>query len=106
MTKSSENCKTLAQKSIKIAKDKFHCVVTDNARNMDKRDGLKEDDSSLAVYGCSVHMLNILGQDITPSSVMKHDMEIQKYIWNHYKLNSCITEYPDTVKSQLPTETR
>jgi len=60
----------LSQKSIKIAKDKFDCVtcvVTDNARNVDKRrDGLEEDDSSLVVYGCSVHMLNLLGHDITP----------------------------------------
>jgi len=81
MTESGENCNTLAQKSIKIAKDKFDCVVpcfdTDNARNMDKvRDSLKEDDSSLVVYDCSVHMLNLLGQDITPSSVMKYVMEI------------------------------
>ena len=111
MTKYGENCKTLAQKSIKIAKDKFDCVVTcvvtDNARNMDKmRDGLKEDDCSLVVCGCSVHMLNLLGQDTTPSSVMKHVMKIQKYFRNHHKLNTWLIECPDTVKPRLPIETR
>ncbi|KAK2146527.1 hypothetical protein LSH36_602g01037 [Paralvinella palmiformis] len=74
---------------------------------MDKmRDALKEDDSSLVVYGCSVHMLNRLGQDITSSSVMKHVMEIQKYFRNHQKPNAWITECPDTVKPQFSTETR
>ena len=82
MTKSGENCKALAQESIKMAKDKFDyvvtSVVTDNAKNMDKlRDGLKENDPSLVVYGCSAHMLNLLGQDITPSSVIKHVIEIR-----------------------------
>jgi len=52
MTKSGGNCKTLTQKSIKLAKDKFDCVVTcvvtDNARKMDNmKDGPKEDDFSL-----------------------------------------------------------
>jgi len=62
---SYENCKTLTEKSIKIAKDKFDCVVTDSARNMDKmRDALKEDDFSLIVHGCSAHMLNLQCQDI------------------------------------------
>ncbi|KAK2157341.1 hypothetical protein LSH36_193g08029 [Paralvinella palmiformis] len=74
---------------------------------MDKmRDALNEDDSSLVVYGCSVHMLNLLSLNITPSSVMKHVLEIQKYFGNHHKPNAWLTECPDTVKLQLPTETK
>ncbi|KAK2167412.1 hypothetical protein LSH36_28g06022 [Paralvinella palmiformis] len=74
---------------------------------MDKmRGGLKEDDSSLVVYGCSVHIFNLLGQDITSSSIMKDVMEIQKYFRNHHKLNTWLIECPDTVKPRLPIETR
>ena len=93
MTKSADNCKNLATDSINTAKDKFDCtvtaVVTDNAKNMEKmRDGLKKDDSSLLVYGCSAHWMNLLMQDITPTSVTKHVVEIQKYFRNHHKPNA------------------
>jgi len=96
------------QDSIKIAKDRFKyvvtCIVNDNARNMDKmKEGAKEDDFSQVVYGCWAHLLNLLGQDITPSSVTKHVMEIQKYFRNHHKPNVWLTDCPDTVKPQLPT---
>ena len=77
MTKSAENCKKLCQDSIKMAKDQYNCtitaVVTDNAANMNKmRQGLKEDDPNLTVYGCSAHLLNLLGSDVTPKDVMQH----------------------------------
>ncbi|KAK2142978.1 hypothetical protein LSH36_890g00018 [Paralvinella palmiformis] len=51
-------------------------------------------------------MLNLVGQDITPSSVMKHVMDIQKYFQNDHKANNWLTECPEIVKPQLPTETR
>ncbi|KAK2158300.1 hypothetical protein LSH36_173g04010 [Paralvinella palmiformis] len=97
--------------SIKIVKDKFDYVVTSvvtaNARKMDKmRYDLKEDDSSLVVYGCSAHLLNLLCQDITPSFVMNHVVETQRYFRDHHKPNAWLTDCPGTVKPQLPIETR
>ena len=83
MTKSGQNCASALQKTIKKASDEYNCivrsVVTDNARNMEKmREIIKSDDPSLTVYGCSAHWLNLLGQDITPPTIMKH----MKYIVN------------------------
>lgn len=111
MTKSADNCKNLASDSIKVAKDKFGCsvnsVVTDNAKNMENmRTALKTDDPSLVVYGCSAHWMNLLLQDITPNQVMKHVIEIQKHFRNHHKPNAWLSEIADSVKPQLPGDTR
>jgi len=111
MTKSAENCKKLAQDSIRTAKEKFNCtvrsVVTDNAKNMEKmRGSVKEDDRELVVYGCSAHWLNLLGQDLTPPAIIKHVTEVQKYFRNHHKPNAWLTEISDSMKPQLPGETR
>ncbi len=111
MTKSADNCKKLAEESIHTAKEKFNCsvtsVVTDNAKNMEKmREALQEDNNDLMVYGCSAHWLNLLGQDVTPPDVMNHVTEIQKYFRNHHKPNAWLSECHDSVKPQLPGDTR
>ena len=36
-------------------------------------------DSSLSVYGCASHLLNLLGKDITSSRIISHVTEINKY---------------------------
>ena len=81
MTKSAENLVAKSKEMIKIAEEKYNCkvktMVTDNAKNMENmRKALKEEDDSLVVYGCSAHWLNLLGQDVTPRSVMKHVVEM------------------------------
>lgn len=111
MTKSAENCKVKCQETIQYAKTKYNCtvksIVTDNAKNMEKmRDGLKADDNDLIVYGCSAHWLNLLGQDITPDTLIKHVVEIQKYFRNHHKPLSWLSECIGSVKPQLPCDTR
>ena len=111
MTKSGQNCASALQKTIKKASDEYNCivrsVVTDNARNMEKmREIIKSDDPSLTVYGCSAHWLNLLGQDITPPTIMKHIVEIQKYLRNHHKPNAWLSEISGSKKPQLPGDTR
>lgn len=89
LPKTADNCKELCQVSISKAQAEYGCtvrsIVTDNAKNMEKmRDALQKDDPQLNVYGCSAHWLNLLGQDITPTSIMKHINDVTKYFRNHH----------------------
>ncbi|KAK2160668.1 hypothetical protein LSH36_128g04023 [Paralvinella palmiformis] len=70
------------------------------------RVALQQDDPDLIVYGCSAHWLNLLDQDLTAQSVMKHIVEMQKYFRNHHKPCAWLTECLDSHKPQLPGETR
>ena len=70
------------------------------------RQALKEDDPDLAVYGCSAHLLNLLGDDVTPNDVIKHVKDIHKYFRNHHKPSAWLREFPDSRKPQLPGDTR
>jgi len=66
---------------------KVRSIVTDNEKKMGKmKRMLQEDDDQLIVYGCSSHWLNLLGQQVTPSQIMKHIVEVQKYFRNHHHL--------------------
>ena len=59
--------------------------VTDNARNVDKmRRELEEEDENLIPYGCLSHVLNLLGQDLTPAPIMKHIVESNKFFRKHH----------------------
>ena len=48
--------------------------------------GLKYEgeNSCLISYGCAAHWLNLLGQDITPKTIIKHVVEVHKYFRNHH----------------------
>ena len=107
----AENCKNLCQATIQCAKEKYECdaksIVTDNAKNMEKmRKELEDDDPSLIVFGCLSHWLNLLGQDITPSGVLKHIIEIQKFFRNHHLPAAWLKECEGSIKPQLPCDTR
>lgn len=111
MAKTADNCKELCLKSMKMAQEKYGCtvrsIVTDNAKNMERmRHALKSEDNDLIVYGCSAHWLNLLGEDLTPSAVMKHVVEIQKFFRNHHKPNAWLADCSDSIKPQIPGETR
>ncbi|GFQ82025.1 hypothetical protein TNCT_188691 [Trichonephila clavata] len=76
---------------IQITTEKYDCqitsIITDNAKNMEKmRHELEQKfkNSSLITYGCKPHWLSLLRQDITPSSIMKHVVDIHKYFLNHH----------------------
>lgn len=110
-SKTAENCKEMLVKSKEFAEATYGCrvrsVVTDNARNMVKmRESLKEDDKDLITYGCLAHWLNLLGQDITSPSIMKHVVEINKYFRNHHIPSALLLDCHGSTRPQLPGDTR
>ena len=62
------------------------------------------------VYGCASHYFNLVGQDIVnqlgADSIMKHIIEVQKYFRNHHQLGAWLKEFENSIKPQLPGETR
>jgi hypothetical protein len=70
------------------------------------RHALHEDNSDLIVYGCSPHLLNMLGEDLTPTAIMKHVKEVNKFFRNHHKPCAWLSAVKDSVKPQLPGDTR
>ena len=111
MTKSSDDCKELCQQSNQVAEDEFGCkvtsIVTGNAKNTERmRYSLKAEDNNLVVYGCAAHLVNLLGEDLTPSATMKHVTEIQNCFRNHHKPNAWLSECADSINPQISWETR
>ena len=109
--KTATYCTSLAIEATKEATDKFGCkvvaVVTDNEPKMQSmRSKLKLFDSSLSVYGCASHLLNLLGKDITPSRIISHITEINKYFRNHHNPGSLLSAQKGSLKPQLPVVTR
>jgi hypothetical protein len=108
--KTAAFCTSVAQDAIKEASEQYQCtvtgVVTDNEKKIvAMKQNLKESDPDLTVYGCSAHWLNLLGHDITPSQVINQVVEINKYFRNHVP-GALLSEIPESVKPQLPAETR
>ena len=109
--KTAAFCTSIAQDSMKEAADQFQCkvtgVVTDNEKKMvAMKQNLVETDPELTVYGCSAHWLNLLGQDVTPSQIISKVIEVNKYFRNHHVPGALLVEIPESVKPQLPAETR
>ena len=109
--KTAAYCTSIAQDSIKGAAEQFQCkvtgVVTDNEKKMvAMKQNLVETDPELTVYGCSAHWLNLLGQDVTPPQIINQVVEVNKYFRNHHVPGALLDEIPESVKPQLPAETR
>lgn len=66
---------------------------------------------SIITYGCSAHYLNLLGLNITPDSIMKHAVSVQKYhpkpskSKNHHRLEAWLKEYSKAVKPHISCNT-
>lgn len=74
---------------------------------MERAKGLLcEEDNSLVMYGCSAHYLNLLGQDITPVSVLQNIVKVQKFFRNHHIPSALLNAIPNSLKPQLPGDTR
>ena len=58
------------------------------------------------MYGCSSHLLNLLGEDLTPSQVTKHIIEVNKYFRNHHRIAALLNDCQGSVKPQLIGATR
>ena len=102
---------TVAQDVTTLAEEDYGCkvigVVTDNEKKMNvMKANLQEADPNLSVYSCSAHWLKILGQDITPSRVISQVDDLNKYFRNHHVPGALLSEISDSVKPQLPAETR
>ena len=111
--KTAAFCTSLAQKAMLEASEKFCCevsaVVTDNEKKMDvMRKELQKEDNELITYGCSAHLLNLVGQDLTPSNIICQIVEINKYFRNHHVPGALLSEFSSqgAVKPQIPGETR
>jgi len=109
--KTAQYCKDQCEATIQEVEEKYGCrvrsIVTDNEKKMEKmKRMLQEDDDQLIVYGCSSHWLNLLGQELTPSLIMKHVVEVTKYFRNHHQPAAWLKELSETVKPQLPGDTR
>ena len=109
--KTATYCTSLAIEASKEATAKFGCkvvaVVTDNEYKMQSmRSKLKILDSSLSVYGCASHLLNLLGKDITSSQIISHVTEINKYFRNHHSPGALLSQQNGSLKPQLPVVTR
>lgn len=104
-------CTSVAQEAIPTATEHYQCtvtgVVTDNEKKMvAMKQNLHDSNPKLTVYGCASLWLNLLGQDITPAQVIHQVVEINKYFRNQHIPGTLLSETPDSVKSQLPAETR
>ena len=82
-------------------------VVTDNENKLvSMKQNLVETDPELTVYGCSAYWLNLLGQDVTPSQMIRQVIEVNKNFRNHHVPGALLAEIQESVMPQLPTETR
>ena len=70
------------------------------------RSMLKLHNISLSVYGCASHLLNLLGKDITPSQIISHTTEINKYFRNHHNPGYLLSAQKGSLKPQSPVVTR
>lgn len=62
--------------------------------------------STVIPHGCRDHWVNLLGEDLTPSAVIKHVVEVHKYFHNYHAPGSLLKEYNDHILPQLPGNTR
>ena len=104
-------CATLFLKS--KTKAEFKCrtvgIVTDNEKKMESmRRKIIEFDNTLVTYGCSSHLLNLMGQDITPPNKISQVNEVSKYFRNHHTSGALLSEFSNqgALKPQIPGATR
>lgn len=109
--KTATYCASLAEQAMADTSTKFNCtvraVVTDNEKKMEvMRRELKENNPDLVVYGCSSHLLNLLGEDLTPKQVTSQVVEVNKYFRNHHRASALLGEQQGSLKPQLIGATR
>jgi hypothetical protein len=109
--KTARYCANVAKEVIKEIEAEYGChvraFVCDNERKMDAtRAILEKEVPELITYGCNAHLLNLVGQDITPSALLSDVITVQKYFRNHHVPNRLLREQSGSVKPQLPCATR
>ena len=109
--KTAEACKAMFEGSKSHAETTYGCkirsFITHDTKNMDKiRRELEEEEENLIPYCCLSHVLNLLGQDLTPAPIMKHIVEISKFFRNYHVPSAWLKGQPGSMCPQLPSETR
>ncbi|RXG71397.1 hypothetical protein Avbf_08565 [Armadillidium vulgare] len=71
------------------------------------KEKMKEDDElkTIISYGCSAHYINLLEQEVTPNSVLKYIIQIQKFFRNHHQPHGWLKE-KGGLMPQIPNDTR
>lgn len=59
----------------------------------------------IKTYGCSAHYLNLVEQAVTPNSVIKCVVEINKFFRNHHNAHGWLSQ-KGGLSPQLPNDTR
>lgn len=108
--KTAKFCAEIAEKVISEFKQKYDknifAVCCDNENKMKKfRDIITEKHPHILAFGCSAHYMNLVAKEITPKSLMKYVVEIQKFFRNHNRPHGWLIEKKGH-KPQLPNETR
>lgn len=110
--KTAEYCTTFVSSSVQEIKTKYNkhvfALCTDNEAKMKRMKELMKDDDDLKdiiTYGCSAHYLNLLEKVVSPPTVMKHVVEVQKYFRNHHQPHAWLKE-KGGVMPQIPNDTR
>ena len=104
-------CNDLLIDSISVAQEIYGCKVktieTGSAKNMEKmQKTLTGENWDMVSYSCLADWLNLLGQDLTPSRIIKHFVEINEYFCNHHFPGALLKNPAGSVKPQLPENTR
>ena len=58
------------------------------------------------LYGCVAYWLNLLEEDIIPSTIIKHVVEVHKYFQNHHAASAWLKKCSESISAQLPRSTR
>ncbi|KAB7500716.1 hypothetical protein Anas_14504 [Armadillidium nasatum] len=75
-------------KCLEEAVGEVFAFCSDNEAKMKLlKEKMKEDDElkTIISYGCSEHYINLLEQEVTPNSVLKYIIQIQKFLRNHHQ---------------------
>ena len=88
-SKTSAFCQSLLESEIDKIEQKYKCKiigsVTDNCSTMRRmRDDLSIARPDLFIYGCHSHLLNLVGQELTPDELKADVVEVQKFFRNHH----------------------
>ncbi|KAB7496884.1 Transitional endoplasmic reticulum ATPase [Armadillidium nasatum] len=105
-------CLKCLKEAVGEVKEKYNSKVfafcSDNEAKMKLlKEKMKEDDElkTIISYGCSAHYINLLEQEVTPNSVLKYIIQIQKFFRNHHQPHGWLKE-KGGLMPQIPNDTR
>ncbi|KAB7505807.1 hypothetical protein Anas_00753 [Armadillidium nasatum] len=110
--KNAEYCLKCLKEAVDEVKEKYNSKVfafcSDNEAKMKLlKEKMKEDDElkTIISYGCSAHYINLLEQEVTPNSILKYIIQIQKFFRNHHQPHGWLKE-KGGLMPQIPNDTR